>query len=105
MMLGSKSIDNTRISIGYHALSTRAIRQMTTPRLIERREYIDRQLKLWNQPLAVNHPQWFAEAARRWRNALNSERRRIGKELAERESAQTEAFAIAARCDDLEGTR
>lgn len=74
------------VQIRYHVLSHREIAQMTTERLTEYVEYINRQLTLWNQP-TDGKPQWFQNASAQWRGALNRELRRIRKEIQSRQSA------------------
>jgi hypothetical protein len=87
-MTETKQFDGTRASIRYHTLSMAMIRAMTTERLREQVQYIERQLTLWNQPLAAHYPVWFTEAARKWRAALNCEKRRVLMVLGERAEAE-----------------
>jgi hypothetical protein len=82
-MTATKTFDGARVNIRYHPLSVNAIRAMRTERLREHIGYIDRQLRLWYQDME-DEPAWVQEAARKWRAALNCEKRRIMMTLGER---------------------
>lgn len=68
------------VRIRYHRIPQAEIKRMTDLRLAEHVDYINRQLRLWNEDTA-GKPTWFQEAAQKWRNALNGEKRRVLAEL------------------------
>lgn len=95
-MVEERTFENGRVNIRYHALSQREIVAMSNPRLTEHLAYIDRQLTLWNQP-TFGLTEWIRKAAQTWRNALQSEKRRVLKELARREELNEASDCVELR--------
>jgi hypothetical protein len=89
-MVETRYFNNGKARIRYHALSQIEIERMTAEQLRERVIYIDRQLTLWNQPTS-NLTDWIKQAAQTWRNALNTERRRVNREIERRQTVHVEA--------------